>query len=157
MLLREVNMDNFLKYWFGGFDASLSHIDETSRNKIFKECGKACSNSYTRQVFMDAKKEAHDDKDFFAALKKTFTELELEIKEANLYEISYKFCACDLVRSGFVSSPYLCECSRSSLEYNLESVWGEGQAEVTLIESILAGAPCCRFLVKHRTGEEEKA
>lgn len=136
-------MDNFLKYWFGGFKASLNHIDETSRNEIFKECGKACSDSYTRQVYIDAKKDTHDDKDFFEVLKKTFTGLEIETKEeSRLYEIMYKFCACDLVKSGFVNSPYLCECSRNSLMYNLEGVWG---------------APSCRFLVTHKARGEEKA
>ncbi len=141
-------MDTFLKYWFGGYEGSLSRIDETSRSEIYKECGKACPDSYTRQVYTD-------DEEFFAVLKKTFAEMETETQKKNrLHEIRYRFCACDLVKSGFVSPPYHCECSRGSLKYDLESVWGEGRAEVTLVESILAGAPCCRFEIRHKAEEK---
>ena len=148
-------MDHFLKYWFGGFQSALNHIDEASRSTVFKECGKACSDSFTRQVYLDAKRSAQDDEEFFAALKKTFSELEIETKEKNCrYEVRYKFCACDLVKQGFMNTPQLCECSRSSLLYNLESVWGEGHAEVILIESILGGAPCCRFEIRHKAEGE---
>lgn len=151
-------MDNFLKHWFGGFEEAIVAMDEKSRNSILAKCGRACSDSYTRQVFLDAKKGARDDEAFFAALKKTFSELEIETLEQNrLYEIRYKYCACDLVKKGFVKTPYLCACSRSSLLYNLESAWGEGHVRVTLVESILAGAPCCRFQVEHIPDESTNA
>jgi hypothetical protein len=141
-------MDSFLKSWFSGFDASLSEIDQACRNKILKECGKACSDSYTKQVYIDAKRNTQNDEEFFAALKKTFCELEIDVKEkGRCYEIIYRYCACDLVKQNLVHTPYLCECSRSSLRYNLESVWGEGQVDVNLVESILTGAPCCRLQV----------
>lgn len=151
-------MNNFLKHWFGGFEVAINQLDQASRNSILGACGKACSNSYTRQVFIDAKSDIKDDEEFFAALKKTFSELDIETIEQNrMYEIRYRFCGCDLVKNGFVNTPHLCECSRSSLLYNLESVWGEGHARVTLMESILAGAPCCRFEVEHTPDEGENA
>ncbi len=151
-------MDNFLKHWFGGFEEAIIAMDEESRNSILAKCGRACSDSYTRQVFLDAKKEARDDAAFFNALKKTFSELDIQtIEKGSLYEIRYKFCACDLVKKGFVKTPYLCECSRSSLMYNLESAWGEGQVRVTLMESILAGAPCCRLRVEYILKESADA
>ncbi len=151
-------MDNFLKHWFGGFEEAINTMDEESRNGILAKCGRACSDSYTRQVFLDAIKCARDDAAFFDSLKKTFSELDIQtIEKGSLYEIRYKFCACDLVKKGFVKTTHLCECSRSSLLYNLESVWGEGNVRVTLVESILAGAPCCRLRVGHRPQESTNA
>lgn len=142
-------MDSFFKHWFGGFEQSLKIIDVNSRAAILKECCKACSNSYTKQIFIEARKNAVDEDAFVETLKKAFPELELDVIEPNrLYHIRYTCCACDLVMQGYMTSPYLCECSRSSLQYNWESLWGEGNVDVKLISSILEGASCCRFVVK---------
>ncbi|MCL2810322.1 MAG: hypothetical protein FWD25_00315 [Clostridia bacterium] len=63
-------------------------------------------------------------------------------------QLTYRYCACDLVRDGFMSTPLLCECSRQSLLYNWEAVLGEQRVEVELLQSILGGGDCCRFLIR---------
>ena len=66
------------------------------------------------------------------------------------YEIRYKECLCDLYTRGYMSNGLLCECSRRSLLYNLESVFPEKEFEVSLKESILRGGRECilHILVK---------
>ena len=141
-------MDDFLKHWFNGFQASLNEIDDTSRKKIFKECGKACSNSYTKQVYLDAKSNSSNEEEFIEKLKKEFPEIIIDvIEKEHLYHIKYKFCACDLVNRKYIDTPYICECSRNSLLYNWETILGEGNVKVELVQSILSGAPCCKFIV----------
>jgi hypothetical protein len=63
-------------------------------------------------------------------------------------ELTYQHCACDLVQNGYVNTPLLCECSRQSLLYNWEAVFGEGKVEVELLQSILGGGDCCRFAIR---------
>jgi hypothetical protein len=141
-------MDNFLTYWFAGFQKALSRIDDKSKKKILKECGQACSDSYTRQVFLDAKSNAASESEFIDNLKKAFPEIVIEIIEKDrVYGITYTFCACDLIKEGYISAPAFCECSRCSLQYNWEALYGEGHVEVEMIQTILEGADCCRFIV----------
>jgi hypothetical protein len=141
-------MDNFWKYWFSGFQASLNQIDENSRKQIFKECGKACSNSYTKQVYLNAKNNSGNEEEFIEELRKAFPEIEIEvIEKEHLYQITYKYCACDLVTKKYINTPYLCECSKNSLLYNWEVILGEGNVKVESVQTILAGAPCCQFKV----------
>jgi hypothetical protein len=141
-------MDNFYKYWFGGFEEALNKLDDNNRKLILKECGNACSDSYTRQVFLDAKRKSGSVEEFLEELRKTFTELMVEtVEKEHQYIFTYRFCACDLVKEKLVSSPHLCECSRSSLLYNLEAVYGEGKVQVEKVQTILSGASCCRFKI----------
>lgn len=141
-------MDDFLKHWFSGFQVSLNQIDDISKKQIFKECGKACSNSYTNQIYLNAKNNSSNEKEFIEELRKSFPEIEIEvIEKEQLYYVTYKFCACDLVNRNYLNSPYICECSRFSLLYNWETILGEGKVKVELVQTILAGAHCCQFKV----------
>ena len=63
--------------------------------------------------------------------------------EGKVYEICYRKCLCDLYTKGLLKNGVLCECSRRSLLYNLESVFPEKKIEVLLLESILRGADEC--------------
>lgn len=141
-------MDDFLKYWFNGFQNSLDQIDDISKGKIFKECGKACSKSYTNQIYISAKKNSNCEEEFIEELRKAFPEIMIEVIErGHKYDIKYKFCACDLVNKKYMNTSYICECSRNSLLYNWETVFGKGKIIVELIQTILSGAPYCQFKV----------
>lgn len=143
-------MENaFFRYWFGGLDKALEQIDSDSRTKILKECGKACSESYTRQVFKEEFEKSADFDDFLTRLTKRFSVMQFEALEENrTYLIIYTKCACDLVTRGYMHSDKLCECSEFSLQENLEAVLGEGNVRVLLLESILKGDKYCKLLVE---------
>ena len=141
-------MDNFLKYWFAGFERSLQNFDEKNRENILKECGKSCSDSYTKQIYIDEYKASHCIDDFLCRLKNRFPEIGFRVvKENKIIELTYNFCACDLVKNGYINNPLLCECSRQSLLYNWGSVLGQGKVKIELQQSILGGNSCCKFVI----------
>lgn len=141
------NMGNdFLKYWFNGFEASLNKIDDRDREIIFEECGKACSNSYTRKIYLDEYKNSSSINEFLEQLMYRFPEIKYKIiKDNEIIELTYCYCGCDLVKSGYITSSSLCECSKKSLQYNWESVLGKGKVKVKLLQSILEGSSSCKF------------
>lgn len=72
----------------------------------------------------------------------------IEVAESGRrYDIRYKYCACDLVQRKYINTSDLCECSRSSLLYNWETIFGEGNVKVEMVQTILCGAQCCQFIV----------
>jgi len=144
--------DKFLKYWFKGFERFIETLDEKNRENVFKECGQSCSDSYTKQIYTDEYTASRNFDDFLDRLKNKFPEVNFRIKNKKTIELTYSFCACDLVKKGYINSPLLCECSRQSLLYNWGSVFGEDRVKVELQQSILAGDSCCKFLI-HLTKE----
>ena len=143
----------FFKYWFKGFDEALDNINENDKNEIFKYCGRACSDSYTKQIYVDEFVKADNINDFIKRLMKRFPEIEYQIiKDNEEIILMYRFCACDLVKDGYISNPSLCECSRQSLLYNWGTVIGESNVDIKLMKSILNGDDCCQFNISISTG-----
>jgi hypothetical protein len=139
-------MNEFLQYWFNGFESSLNKLDDKNREIIFEECGKACSNSYTREIYLDEYRHSTSISEFLGYLKLRFPEIKFRIiKENEIIELTYCYCACDLVKGEYITTPSLCECSKKSLLYNWESVLGKGKVEVYLLQSILRGNLSCKF------------
>jgi len=136
---------DFYGCWFRGFEESLDNIGEQDRNTILKHCGRACSDSHTRQIYLDEHKNAADFSDFLSRLQERFPEAEFRVNNDNTVNLEYKYCGCDLVKNGYISSPVLCECSRQSLLYNWGSIFGESKVSVELKNSILGGNDRCRF------------
>ncbi len=140
-------MDNFLKYWFHGFESSLEKMSAEDKKMLFCSCGKACSDSYSRKMYQEAFDNSDDLESFIRELKARFKEMDIRVIEpGKTIEIMYNYCACDLVREGYVSSPEFCECSRQSLLYN----WGifeDKNVDVEMKESILSGTEFCRFII----------
>jgi len=140
--------DTFLKYWFKGFGRFIENLDDDNRASIFKECGQSCSESYTKQIYIEEYNASTDFNDYLDKLKARFPEIDFHIiKENEIIELTYNFCACDLVKNGYINSPYLCECSRQSLLYNWGSVFGKDKINVDLQQTILSGDSCCKFII----------
>jgi len=146
--------DNFYKYWFYGFNKSIEQLDDEAREKIFKECGKACSDSYTKQIYIDEYKSSKSFDDFLDRLKIRFPEVSFKvINENEIIELTYNFCACDLVKNGYITSPLMCNCSRQSLLYNWGAVFGEEIIKVKMQQSILEEKANCKFLIYIKSGK----
>ena len=138
--------NNFLKYWFKGFNESLGNIGESDRNEILKQCGRACSDSYTKEIYLNEYKNSNNFMDFLTLLKNKFPEIDFKLdKENKLVILKYNYCACDLVKNDYIKNALFCECSRQSLLYNWGSVFGENNVSVKIIKSILGGHNCCQF------------
>jgi len=140
---------SFLHHWFKGFEKAVDRMPEPDRNAIWKECGRACSDSYTKQIYIDVYARSESLRDFCGHLKERFPEMDICLSDdRGCVRIAYRYCACDLVRDGYISTPLLCECSRQGLLYNWEAILGEHKVEVELLQSILGGGDCCRFLIR---------
>ena len=135
-----------LTYWFSGLMNGLESVDEPARKAILRECGKACAESYTAEVFEDARERSADMEGFLAVLAAKFPEATYEPLTSDTIRVRYTRCACDLVKCGLVESSLICRCSAYNLQENFERAWGI-PVSVTLESSILEGAPQCVFLV----------
>ena len=147
-LLSEGNQEaiHFLRHWVSGLMNGLESIDRTARKTILRECGKGCAESYTIEVFRNARAQSADLEHFLGILAAKFPEARYELLTPSTIRVCYTYCACDLVKWGLVKSPLICECSAFNLQENFEQAWGIG-AHVTLETSILEGAPECVLVV----------
>jgi hypothetical protein len=143
---RDEGVRHLLTYWVSGLMKGLESIDESARQAILRECGKACAESYTAEVFHDARERCTDMEGFLAVLAHKFPEATYEPLTSSTIRVRYTRCACDLVKWGLVKSSLVCGCSAYNLQENFERAWGMG-VSVTLETSILEGAPECAFLV----------
>lgn len=140
--------DRFLAHWFQGFNQSLSALDERGVDALMTNCGRACSESFSRQIYMEQYEAAADLDDFVDRLNHAFGDMDARrLNEAEI-GINYTYCTCDLVKNGYVTDPKLCLCSLKSLQYNWETVLGPGRVACRMEQSILRGDAHCRFIVK---------
>jgi predicted ArsR family transcriptional regulator len=148
MKKKEIDKDfhHFLTYWFSGLMKGLEELDDSSRNKILRECGKSCSQSYTAQIFREAKENSSDIDSMLKNLAKRFPGSTYERKGSNIIEVTYDKCGCDLVRLGLVKSPNWCQCSAFSLQENFQQVLGV-PVSVEIQASILNGAKQCILII----------
>lgn len=140
-------MDNhFYSYWFSGLTCALTEMDTVSRSAVLTHCGRACSNSYTKAIYVEEFALSKTINEFLIRLKKRFPDLQIETKDRDIF-FTYSKCGCDLVKNGHVTTPLLCACSAASLCYNWEALLGKDNVQVTLLGSILGGNDCCRLRV----------
>lgn len=152
------DLKNFMEFWFSGFASGLENIDESARDAVLRECGKACARSYTAGVFREAWNESTDMAEFLAALGERFPDASYELLDAEpgarpgaepgaeTIRVRYSRCGCDLVETGLVTSPLICDCSAHNLRENFAQAL-ERPVAVTLESSILRGATRCEFSV----------
>ena len=77
------------------------------------------------------------------------TDVQTEIIEkGHAYHIIFLECTCDLCKKGYITTPLLCECSRQSVLYSLQTLWKERKFKVTLCHSILQGAQNCKMRIE---------
>ncbi len=137
-------MGDFLEYWFKGLEKGIEGLPESERVSLFTQCGKACSDSYTKAIYQEIWKRTKDIPKFFQQLNYEIEAIDVnEIMKEKDYEITYHACLCDLYKNGYITSGYLCECSRQSLLYNLSILWPDRELKVDLLDSILRGGNKC--------------
>ena len=138
----EKGFREFLGFWFLGFLRGMQTLDEPSRKKVLDECGRACAQSYTAQIFRETEQNSSGVDLFLKNLEQRFPGAHYERQSSSTIRATYDRCGCDLVRLGLVVSPDLCECSAANLRENLEQALGI-PASVTIESSILRGGNHC--------------
>ena len=112
-------------------------------------CGRNCVQCGTLQVYKDLFEQAAGNLDRFFAIADEQPGVRCETVEKDaVYNLYFLECTCELHKRGYVSTPLLCECSRQSIIYVLQSLWKDRTFQVTICESILRGSQHCKMRIE---------
>lgn len=139
---------DFSKIWFQGFEEGLDKMTPESRSCLLKCCAKRCADSGVLELYRKHYTKVNGDRDEFyrriEELGGARGEVAVSGKE---YYIYFPQCYCDLHLSAGVNSPNLCECSRQSILYVGEALWGKDCCTVENMGTVLSGSSECKFKV----------
>ena len=142
-----------LSDWFKGFEKGIAHLSPEQRSAFFSECGKNCVDGGTLSIYRKLYEDAGGDMDVFFQLANGLPGVKGEVVEkGRIYYLTFLECTCHLCKKGYVTTPMLCECSRQSVLYSLQSLWKGRDFQVKLCHSILQGEPNCKMRIEVVTG-----
>lgn len=142
-----------LSDWFKGFEKGIAHLSPEQRSAFFSECGKNCVDGGTLSIYRKLYEDAGGDMDVFFQLANGLPGVKGEVVEkGRIYYLTFLECTCHLCKKGYVTTPMLCECSRQSVLYSLQSLWKGQDFQVKLCHSILQGEPNCKMRIEVVTG-----
>ena len=106
-------------------------------------------NNGLAHVYRILYEDAKGDMDVFFQLANDLPGVKGEIVEkGRVYYLTFLECTCDLCKKGYVTTPLLCECSRQSVIYSMQSLWKELKFNITLCHSILQGKMDCKIRIE---------
>ena len=137
-----------LSDWFKGFEKGIARLSPEQRSAFFSECGKNCVDGGTLSIYRKLYEDAGGDMDVFFQLANGLPGVKGEVVEkGKVYYLTFLECTCHLCKKGYVTTPLLCECSRQSVLYSLQSLWKGRDFQVKLCQSILQGEPDCKMRI----------
>ena len=135
--------------WFKGFEKGIAKLTAEQREQFFSECGKNCVNGGTLSVYRKLYEDAKGDLDVFFQMANDLPGVKGEVVEkGRIYHLIFLACTCDLCKKGYITTPLLCECSRQSVIYSMQSLWEELKFNITLCHSILQGKQDCKIKIE---------
>ena len=138
-----------LSDWFKGFEKGIAHLSPEQRSAFFSECGKNCMNGGTLSIYRKLYEDAGGDMDIFFQLANGLPGVKGEVVEkGRIYYLTFLECTCHLCKKGYITTPMLCECSRQSVLYSLQSLWEGRDFQVKLCHSILQGGKDCKMRIE---------
>ena len=138
-----------LSDWFKGFEKGIARLSPEQRSAFFSECGKNCVDGGTLSIYRKLYEDAGGNMDVFFQLANGLPGVKGEVVEkGKVYYLTFLECTCHLCKKGYVTTPMLCECSRQSVLYSLQSLWKGRDFQVKLCHSILQGEPDCKMRIK---------
>ena len=142
-----------LSDWFKGFEKGIARLSPEQRSAFFSECGRNCVDGGTLSIYRKLYEDAGGDMDVFFQLANGLPGVKGEVVEkGRIYYLTFLECTCHLCKKGYVTTPMLCECSRQSVLYSLQSLWKGRDFQVKLCHSILQGEPNCKMRIEVVTG-----
>ena len=138
-----------LSDWFKGFEKGIARLSPEQRSAFFSECGKNCVDGGTLSIYRKLYEDAGGDMDIFFQLANGLPGVKGEVVEkGRIYYLTFLECTCHLCKKGYVTTPMLCECSRQSVLYSLQSLWKGRDFQVKLCHSILQGGKDCKMRIE---------
>ena len=138
-----------LSDWFKGFEKGIAQLSLEQRAAFFSECSKNCVNGGTLSIYRKLYENANGDMDVFFQMANELPGVKGEVVEkGRVYHLIFLECTCNLRKKGYVTTPLLCECSRQSVIYSMQSLWKEREFNITLCHSILQGNEDCKMRIE---------
>ncbi|MBW9203780.1 hypothetical protein EVD33_12750 [Bacteroidales bacterium SW292] len=138
-----------LSDWFKGFEKGIARLSPEQRSAFFSECGKNCVDGGTLSIYRKLYEDAGGNMDVFFQLANGLPGVKGEVVEkGKVYYLTFLECTCHLCKKGYVTTPLLCECSRQSVLYSLQSLWKGRNFQVKLCHSILQGESNCKMRIE---------
>lgn len=142
-------MDEKILFWFSGLEKSIETMDPQQRETFFCECGKNCVQQGTLDFYRQLYDSAAGDLDAFFQKVNEVPGLQAEIlAPGGQYAFCFAECTCMLHTQGYMNTPHLCECSRQSVLFVLQTLWPGKEFSVELTASILRGDDRCRLEIR---------
>ena len=136
----------FFRCWFRGFEDGLVEMDDEARSRLLERCARRCADTGVLQAHLRHYQAVNGSRDDYYNRLSEIGNVRGEILvPGREYAICFPDCACDLHTACGVSTPLLCECSRQSIRYVAETVWKGCRVRVVTEDTVLSGAPECRF------------
>ena len=144
-------MDSEIRWWFTGFEEGLAALPEEERGTLLRSCAENCLQMGMLDFYRGVSEKVEGDIDgFFRALGK-MGGLETQIvRPGKEFWLIFHQCTCSLHTQGYMNTCLLCECSRQSVLHILRELWPDRRFDVDSEETILNGAPDCRFHITQR-------
>ena len=138
-------MDKNLKYWFEGFERGIENMKQQERETLFCECGKRCASRWVLNLYKDLYDKVSGDMDLFFEELNNMDGVKTEIVEqGKKYHLFFERCVCTMHNEGYINSPHLCECSRQSVIYVMNSIAQDKNFDVEICSTILRGGKECK-------------
>lgn len=137
----------FYLEWFKGFSEGIGSIDEKSRSCLLNCCAKKCADTGVLAAYQKHFVSVNGNRDEFYRRIDELGGARGEVIIPNKkYAIYFPRCFCDLHTTGGVDSNALCECSRQSIIYIGEKIWGtDTDFTVENKGTVLSGNDECCF------------
>ena len=144
-------MDSEIRWWFTGFEEGLAALPEEERGTLLRSCAENCLQMGMLDFYRGVSEKVEGDIDgFFRALGE-MGGLETQIvRPGKEFWLIFHQCTCSLHTQGSMNTCLLCECSRQSVLHILRELWPDRRFDVDSEETILNGAPDCRFHITQR-------
>ena len=144
-------MDSEIRWWFTGFEEGLAALPEEERGTLLRSCAEDCLQMGMLDFYRGVSEKVEGDIDgFFRALGE-MGGLETQIvRPGKEFWLIFHQCTCSLHTQGYMNTCLLCECSRQSVLHILRELWPDRRFDVDSEETILNGAPDCRFHITQR-------
>ena len=135
--------------WFKGFEKGIAKLAAEQREQFFSECSKSCVNDGTLPIYRKLYEDVMGDMDVFFQMANELPGVKGEVVEkGRVYYLTFLECTCNLCKKGYVTTPLLCECSRQSVIYCMQSLWEKQKFNITLCHSILQGKRDCKIRIE---------
>ena len=138
-------------WWKQAVETMEKAIGTDDSIRIMEQCGAKCCGKGLRKTAVRLMSEAQSVKDFLQILN-TYEvkegELEYTLEDSNTIIAQHNRCFCKQVARTKETFPNLiyCHCSREFNRQFFSAAFGK-EVDVTILQSIIAGAESCKFVI----------